>query len=162
MNHPTVRTYWSHLQTVYWGITGGAMLVVLASLFIHGWKGAWRPDWAIYRNYLLLALAFVSFVLLMMGRWQLFRFLTGARSGERLLGSRLSDYRSGLLRYLAFAESIVMLSAVVFLFVGDFSFLVFAAVLLGIMLSQRPRKKVVPTLLGFTTEEQHDWNQMFL
>ena len=162
MNHPAARTYWAHLQTVYWGVTGGAMLVVVASLFIHGWKGAWRPDWAIHRNYLLLALGVVSFFLLMMGRWQLLRFLTNARSGGKGLGSRLADYRSGLLRYLAFAESIVMLATVVFLFVGDFSFLVFAAVMLGIMLSQRPRKKGVPVLLGFTAEEQNNWNQMFL
>lgn len=162
MNHPTVRAYWNHLQTVYWGITGGATLVILASLFVHGWKGAWRPEWAVYRNYLLLSLGFVSFILLMIGRWQLIRFLTRARLAGTELGSRLAGYRSGLLSYLAFAESIVMLATILFLFVGDFSFLVFAAVILGIMLSQRPRKKAVPVLLAFSTDEQNKWNQLFV
>ncbi|MFN4314413.1 MAG: hypothetical protein ACK4E0_08980 [Chitinophagaceae bacterium] len=156
----SVTRHWRHIRIVFWGIVGGIGFMFLLALAVHSWLGPFMPAWSAYRNYFLIALALLSFMLLLQARVQMARQINLGRRNDISLTDRLTHYQSGLTRFLAFSELVVMLSTMIFLFNGDFSFLAFAAIICGFILSQMPRSVKIPELLNLDSGERAQWSEI--
>ncbi len=79
-----------------------------------------------------------------------------ARNLTAPLNEKLNQYRSFLIKYLAFCEGPALFCIVVFIMTGDARILTIAAVLLVAMLAITPSKKRVVNDLNLDWKEQQE------
>lgn len=155
----TVAKTWRHIRIVFWGIVGGIGLMTLIALILNSWMGALLPKLAAYLKYLVVGLPILGFFSLLLGRLRLLKKLARSRQPELNLSERLAYYQQGFFTFLAFLELVVMVAMLLFLFTGEFFFLIFGAIFLGIMLAIKPNPERIPELLNLSTDERMEWHR---
>lgn len=141
---------------LFFAIAGGVLFFMLVSLFINQVNGPLAPE-LLQHSFLFKAiLAVVAVTCLATARWLFGKNISSAKNSLNSLSDKLNQYRSALILYLALCEAPVLLGTVLFLMTGDFSFLIFGAVLLGFMLVMAPVKKKVAEQLGLDWQQQQE------
>ena len=141
---------------LFTAIVTGILLLMLAALLINQSSGPLQPQFNSYKTVLTGATALVSLVGLLLGRRIFHRGITAAKNSLKPLAGKLNAHRSSLIKCLAIVETGVVLNIVLFLFTGNFVFLVFGAMLLGFILSIAPIPRRVVTQLELDGMQQKE------
>lgn len=141
------RQIWKATRLLFFAIIAGASAFMVVTIIVNAWKGALMPEWIQYRSWFLIGLAVATFVVLLAARNSFKKSIMRARQFEISLPEKLMHYRKGIAKYLAFSELIVFAGAALFMYTGDFTYLAFAAIIIGFMLSNIPRKNRIGELL---------------
>lgn len=139
---------------LYIGISLGALVFMLVSLVVNQAQGPLLPELAKNSVALKAVLAAICLLCLLAARRQFARRLMLAKDPLNKLAAKLNGYIRALLLYLVLCEVPVLAAVIVFLLTGDFSFLVFGAVILGFMLAILPVKKRIVQQLELDWQEQ--------
>lgn len=134
----TPRKYLKVTTILFTAIVTGIVLLMLAALLINQSSGPLLPQFNSYKTVLTGVAAAVSMIGLLLGRRIFHRGITAAKNSLKPLTGKLNAHRSSLIKCLAIVETGVILNIVLFLFTGNFVFLVFGAMLLGFILSLAP------------------------
>ena len=141
---------------LYIGISLGALFFILISLVLNQSQGALYPELARQATWLKAGLAVICLVCLTVARKRYSQKLAIAKEPLKSLQDKLSGYIRALIIYLVFCEIPVIVSVIVFMLTGDFSFLAFGAVVLGFMLAILPVKKKIIQKLELSSSEQQE------
>ena len=152
-SHSELRATWKSIRILSIALAIAACLFVLVALLLNQFWGTMQPEWNAYRTWILAGLALLSFLLLLSGRMAMRKQLQMALEPQRTLAEKLQHYRVGLLMDMANKEFVIIISAIIFLMTGDFTFLAFAAVMIGFMLAARPQKAKLHYLLQLSQQE---------
>ena len=96
-----------------------------------------------WEDWLLGGAALFSLICTIQGRLQFARGIESAKTSLNPLAGKLAAYKKAFVIYMATMELPIILSIILSLTTGNFKFQVFAAVLLGFMLSAMPRTEKV-------------------
>lgn len=151
--HSNLRATWKSIRILSAALAIAASLFVLMALLLNQYWGTSQPEWNAYRTWILTGLALLSFLLLLSGRMAMRKQLQMALEPQRSLAEKLHYYRAGLIMDMANKEAVIILSSIIFLLTGDFTYLAFAAVMIGFMLAARPLKSKLQSVLQLSQQE---------
>ncbi len=151
--HSDLRATWKSIRILSTALAIAASLFVLMALLLNQYWGTMQPEWNAYRTWILAGLALLSFLLLLSGRLAMRKQLQMALEPQRSLAEKLQYYRAGLIMDMANKEAVIILSSIIFLMTGDFTYLAFAAVMIGFMLAARPLKSKLQVVLQLSQQE---------
>ncbi len=141
---------------VFIAIAFGAIVFMLISLVLVQLQGNPSSTLSVNSLTLKIILAVVALACQLIGRSVFVKKVAAAKNSLNPLRDKLIKYREGLISLTALAEIPVILSAILFLLTGDFSFLIFGAVLLGFLLAAIPIKKKVVAQLELDGLQQQE------
>ena len=118
-------------------------MFLLAAVVFSQLRGPLSPELKPYEGWLLAGVAVFAFACSLWAKQQFAKAITTAKNSLNPLAGKLTMYRSALIVYLAISELPILFCIVLSIMTGNFVFQVYAAVLLGFMLSAMPRKDKV-------------------
>lgn len=131
------------IQLVFISTAAMVFLFLLGAIVFNQLSGPLKPELKEYHNWLLGGAAIFSFACSVRGKQQFARAVETAKTSLNPLSGKLTIYRSSLIIYLAITELPIIFCIILSVLTGNFVFQVYAAVLLGFMLSAMPWKEKV-------------------
>jgi len=110
--------------------------------------GPMNPGLNQHRTWLIVGVAAFSFICTVLAKRSIIRAIEAAKISSNSLSDKLEKYRSALIIYIALSELPIIFCLVISFLTGDFVFQVFAAVLLGYLLAEMPKKEKVLRQIG--------------
>lgn len=137
------------IRMLFIAMAGMLSLLLLLTIVFTQILGPMRPELNQHRTWLIVGVAVFSFICTLLAKRSIIRAIEAAKNSSNLLSEKLTKYRSALIIYLALSELPVICCLIISFLTGDFVFQVFAAVLLGYLLAEMPkREKVLRQLEG--------------
>jgi hypothetical protein len=118
------------------------ILLLVAIVFAQS-EGPLMPGINAYYDSLLIGTVALSFICTVLAKRHIMKFTRAAKNSSNPLSEILIKYRTALIVYMAISELPVLVCIVLSVLTGNFVFQVFAAVLLGYLLAEMPRKDKV-------------------
>ena len=124
-------------------------ILLLVAIVVAQSPGPLMPELNTHYNSLLIGTVALSFICTVFAKRHIMKFTRAAKNSPNPLTDILIKYRTALIVYMAISELPILICIVLSLLTGNFVFQVFAAVLLGYLLAEMPRKeKVLSQLRG--------------
>lgn len=131
------------IRVLFIAMVGMLSLMLLLTIVFTQILGPTKPELSQYRTWLIAGVAAFSFICTVLAKRSVIRAIEAAKNSSNLLSEKLMNYRSALIIYIALSELPVICCLVISFLTGDFVFQVFAAVLLGYLLAEMPKREKV-------------------
>jgi|SRR6218665_84189 len=137
-----------NIRILFMTMVGMLALMLMLAIVFTQIRGAMKPELDQYRTWLIVGVAVFSFICTVFAKKTITRTIEAAKNSSNPLSDKLTKYRSALIAYIAISELPILFCLIISFLTGDFVFQVFAAVLLGYLLAEMPRKEKVLRQLG--------------
>ncbi|HEX5652664.1 MAG TPA: hypothetical protein VFX58_06300 [Chitinophagaceae bacterium] len=144
------------IRVLFGALVAGVFLFLLMAIFINRVNGPLTTELREFSKYLPGLALSLSLICLFIAVLAYKKGVVEARNLTAPLNEKLNQYRSFLIKYLAFCEGPALFCIVVFIMTGDARILTIAAVLLVAMLAITPSKKRVVNDLNLDWKEQQE------
>ena len=141
-------------RLLFTAILSGVLIFLLVAVVVNETMGVLKPSLLVYLTEARLVIAIVSFTAMLTAKRLFTRDMETAKKSLIHLSDKLNHYRSALIKYVAICEVPAMVAIILFLFMGNFIFIVYAAVLIGFIAVMMPSRKKIITLLDLDSGEQ--------
>lgn len=135
------------IRVLFMAMAGMLALMLTLAIVFTQIQGPMTPELNQHRTWLIAGVAVLSFVCTLFAKKTMTRTIEAAKNSSNPLADKLTKYRSALIVYVAVSELPILVCLIVSFLTGDFVFQVFAAVLLGYLLAEMPKREKVLRLL---------------
>lgn len=132
------------------------LIFMLISVFIEQTKGPLMPQLSKYNNIFTWSMAILLILSFLVAKRVFNKGIAAAKNSLNPLNDKLNQHRSALIKYLVICEIPAIVSILLFLFIGNFVFQVYAAIFLGFMLAMTPVPRRVTASLELDGQEQKE------
>ena len=143
-------------MTLFIAVVVGVFIFMLTAVFIGQTKGPLIPELSKYKDLFTWLMAALSIICFWVAKRLFNKGMAAAKNSLNSLNGKLNQHRSALTKYLVICEMPAILSILLFLFIGNFVFQVYAAIFLGLMLAVTPVPRRVAILLELDGQEQKE------
>lgn len=152
---------WKGTLILFLSIVSGIFLFMLVAVVFGQSRGPLVPGLNKYHTALMIGMAAVSFACLLLSKQMFTQGVEVAKDSLNTLNDKLNLHRTALVKYVVICEIPVMLSIVLFLLTGNFTFQVYAGVFIGFMLSMTPTRSKIAEQLQLTGQQQQELKKLF-
>ena len=144
------------IRILFIALIAGVLMLILVSLIINQTTVPLAPEYNEYGLQLKIFLAIICLVAMLVAKSRFNKEITIAKESLIPVSEKLNMHRVALIKYVAICEAPAIFSVLVFMFTGDFGFLVFSAVLLGFIFVMFPTVTKLATQLGLSSQEKEE------
>ncbi len=132
------------------------LIFMLIAVFIEQTKGPLMPQLSKYNNIFTWLMAVLLIICFLVAKRVFNKGIAAAKNSLNPLNDKLNQHRSALIKYLVICEIPAIVSILLFLFIGNFVFQVYAAIFLGFMLAMTPVSRRVAASLELDGQQQKE------